>query len=180
MISETQLIERKDIRDTYINRIDILDRVKTLFVLPDIFLATRQQVADYYEVDESTIRKVEQKYRDEIDTDGFKVFKLKDFKERTDFPNLKITSGKGLFEIEFSNKEKKKFPHAGIILYTRRAILRVGMLLRDSEVAKEVRTQLLNIEEKSTTEQKISSITEEQQLILNIVYAIALSLASFA
>lgn len=42
------------------------------------------------------------------------------------------------------------------------------MLLRDSEVAREVRTQLLNIEENTISEIKIQSITEEQQLIFNI------------
>lgn len=51
----------------------------------------------------------------------------------------------------------------GILLFTRRAILRVGMLLRDSEVAKEVRTYLLNVEH--DTQEKmpeiIDDITEE-------------------
>jgi hypothetical protein len=56
-------------------------------------------------------------------------------------------------------------------LFTRRAILRTGMLLRDSEIAKEVRTQLLNIEGKVTASQKIESITEEQKLVLDVIYA---------
>ena len=57
------------------------------------------------------------------------------------------------------------------LLFTTRAILRIGMLLRDSKIAKEVRTQLLNIEEKATVSQKIDSITDEQRLVLNIIYA---------
>ncbi|WP_373560911.1 hypothetical protein [Bacillus cereus] len=38
------------------------------------------------------------------------------------------------------------------------------MLLRDSEIAKKVRTQLLNIEEKATIESKVADIDEEMQL----------------
>ena len=51
-------------------------------------------------------------------------------------------------EIEFDENTKLVVPNVGIILFPKRAILRMGMLLRDSEVAKEVRTQLLNITEK--------------------------------
>ena len=38
------------------------------------------------------------------------------------------------------------------------------MLLRDSAIAKEVCTQLLNIEEKTTQEVKVADINEEQTL----------------
>lgn len=40
-------------------------------------------------------------------------------------------------------------PNRGIRCFSKRAVLRFGMLLRDSEVAKEVRTQLLNIKEEA-------------------------------
>lgn len=38
------------------------------------------------------------------------------------------------------------------------AILRIGMLLRDSEIAREIRIQLLNIEEAVTDEQRTIAI----------------------
>lgn len=47
------------------------------------------------------------------------------------------------------------------------------MLLRDSDVAKEVRNQLLNIEEKTSTETKIEDIEEEQKLMLSVGMAVA-------
>ena len=47
------------------------------------------------------------------------------------------------------------------------------MLLRDSVIAKEVRTQLLNIEEKSSDEVKVQDIKEEQRLMLNVGMAYA-------
>lgn len=47
------------------------------------------------------------------------------------------------------------------------------MLLRDSVIAKEVRTQLLNIEEKSSDEVKVQDINEEQSLMLAVGMAVA-------
>ena len=47
------------------------------------------------------------------------------------------------------------------------------MLLRDSEVAKVVRTQLLNIEEKASDETKTQDIDEEQSLMLSVGMAVA-------
>ncbi|ABK85515.1 hypothetical protein BF32_112 [Bacillus thuringiensis] len=61
----------------------------------------------------------------------------------------------------------------GANIFTKRAILRIGMLLRDSEVAKEVRTQLLNIEENTATEIKTYEIDHETELHTKLVRAIA-------
>lgn len=47
------------------------------------------------------------------------------------------------------------------------------MLLQQSNVAKEVRTQLLNIEEKTSSKTKIIDITEEQKLMLEVGMAIS-------
>ncbi|MCC2363915.1 Bro-N domain-containing protein [Bacillus cereus] len=54
---------------------------------------------------------------------------------------------------------------AAAYLFPKRAILRVGMLLRDSEVAKEVRTQLLNIKENTVTDVKTYEIDYEQEVL---------------
>lgn len=170
-MNELDFIKEKNIRDEYVDRIEVLEKVKQLLLLPDIRLATRQQIVNFYEVDESTVRKIEVRHEDEIDSDGFKVFKINDFKERTNCPSLKITKNRGTFEVEFSDKTKHKYPYNGIALYTPRAILRIGMLLRDSKIAKEVRTQLLNIEEDTALTQKVQHINEEQELVLKIIYA---------
>ena len=85
----------------------------------------------------------------------------------------------GKFSKDFANQrgyftcDGIKFNHRNNLLFTRRSILRVGMLLRDSVVAKEVRTQLLNIEEKTSYDIKIQDITEEQSLMLAVGMAFA-------
>lgn len=170
MINEIELIEKKNLRDEYIDKIEVLDKVKTLLLLPDIQLATTQQVAEFYEVEKHVISETVVRNREEIISDGYVVWKASDFYSNKLFEK-KITTTRGSFEVEFSNGAKEKFATRANGLFPRRAILRIGMLLRDSNIAKEVRTQLLNIEEKATVEQKTTSITEEQQLVLNIVYA---------
>ncbi len=165
-MKEFELIEKKDLREKFVDRIEVLEKVKGLLLLPDINMATTQQVADYYEVDVNVIKMQVSLNRDEIMADGVKNLSGKETKEVLASKNILPTNFRGYFEAC-----DQRFSHRNNLLFPRRAILRVGMLLRDSEVAKEVRTQLLNIEEKTTEQQKISSITEEQQLMLDVMYA---------
>lgn len=169
-MKEVEIIEKKDLRDQFIDRVEVLEKVKSLLLLPDVNLATTQQVADFYEVETEAIRQITTRNKDEIQSDGYVVWKAEDFNS-DNLSQLKITTQRGSFRVEFSDGNQQRFSPRGVALFPRRAILRVGMLLRDSEVAKEVRTQLLNIEEKTTEQQKVSSITEEQQLMLNVMYA---------
>lgn len=64
-----------------------------------------------------------------------------------------------------------KIPNRGIRLFSKRAVLRIGMLLRDSKIAREVRTQLLNTFEHSTEEQRTKDILTEQEIYLNYARA---------
>lgn len=78
--------------------------------------------------------------------DGYTVYTSKEIKSfYSDNKSLqKIESYRGYFIINFEN-ENVRLGNGKTGLFPKRAILRIGMLLRDSEVAKEVRTQLLNI-----------------------------------
>ena len=170
MINELDLIEQKDLRDKFIERIDILEKVKELLLLPNTNCATTQQVADYYETSKRWIENLLETNRDEFISDGYKVYKANDFKTEEQFGIKKVVSLRGRFDVYFSNNDKISFSPRGIGLFPRRAILRVGMLLRNSLISKEIRTQLLNIEEKTTLVQKVQEINQEQRLVLNIVY----------
>ena len=66
--------------------------------------------------------------------------------------------GKQFFS--FGNGENLVVPNRGLKIFPRRAILRIDMLLRDSSVAREVRTQLLNIEEKTSDDVKTEDTSE--------------------
>ena len=142
------------------NRVEVLEKVKGLLLLPALEMATTQQVADFYEVDAEAVRQVMFRHRDEIDSDGFVTISGKDLKTALGSDKMsqtKITNKRGHFVVEYEG-HTIKMSHAPNGLFPKRAILRVGMLLRDSEVAKEVRTQLLNITEKAPDEVKVADI----------------------
>jgi hypothetical protein len=168
IMNETELLESKELRDRLVNRIDVLDKVKVLFILSKTELSTISKVAEYYQVNEEAIKAIIFRHNDELIQDGLKRLTGKETKELLVSCKLQPTNFKGYFELDgirFANKAN--------IMLSRRAILRIGMLLRDSKVAKEIRTQLLNIEEKASTEIKLQDINEEQKLMLEIGMAVA-------
>ncbi|MFE9076920.1 hypothetical protein [Bacillus mobilis] len=154
------------VREFHMNRTEVLEKVKGLLLLPNLEMATIRQVADFYEVPVKTIQTIHTRHLEEIKSDGYVK---KTGKELTNelvtlnTKDTKITNKRGHILVECGEYETI-LPYATIGLFPRRAILRVGMLLRDSEIAKEVRNQLLNIEEKTTSEAKVADIDEEVQL----------------
>ncbi len=127
------LVESKSLREEKINKIEVLDKVKLIKYMTDDNIVSVDQAANYYEVDKEAINSVIRRNEKELNEDGLRTLtgkELKVFKGNVQVDhNLKYTS------------------HFRII--PRRALLRIGMLLRDSEIAKEVRNYLLNTEENS-------------------------------
>lgn len=175
--SELQLVEEKGLRDSVVGRTEVLDRVGELLLLPNTDFATTEQVAIYYGVDIEAINSITNRHRDELESDGMKVFKKSEIERYVqNEQNVNIARHQGF--ISFSYEDVViKIANRGARLFPKRAILRVGMLLRDSEVAKEVRTRLLDIihdteEQSPEIVQGIASeISEEKQLMLNRVEA---------
>lgn len=168
-MQDVDILESRDLRDELSNRVEVLDKVKKLLMYPELDFMTIQQVADYYEVDYDAIKSVIRRNRDELTEDGLRMGNYKEFLKGQD-DTLKKLQGK---VIVYLNNEEVTIPNRGLYIFPRRAILRVGMLLRDSDIAKEVRTQLLNIEEKATVETKIEDITTEEKLMLEIGKGVA-------
>lgn len=136
LLTETK---QKELREQYIDRVDVLEKVKSLIMLPDIELMTVAQVADFYEVDLDTIKRVYQRNKNEIDEDGVVNLTSKLLKEQV-VPLDIINRTKAYAEVEFKDGTKIILPNRGLKGFPKRAVLRIGMLLRDSKVAKEVRT----------------------------------------
>ncbi|MYV26344.1 hypothetical protein GQ649_03920 [Rhodococcus sp. DSM 6344] len=120
----------RDKRDELATRTDVLDKVGVLRTLPDDMHVLTEMVADFYEVPTGTVRALVLDNRAEIDEDGYRVVTRGAFEES--YPKQLTSSA------------------SRIALFPRRAVLRVGMLLRDSEVAKKVRTYLLDTEGDAT------------------------------
>ena len=164
-MKELDLIENQDIREKMIGNVSVLEKVKDLLLLGDSEFATTQQVADYYEVDISVIQKLVSRNKQELESNGLKL------NSKNDIKNL----------IGQDVKLEITIPNRGMKLFPKRAILNIGMLLRDSKVAKEVRTRLLDIEYESNKavqengqtikDNIINEIDEEKSLMLERISA---------
>lgn len=137
------LIESKSLRESVIDRTDVLDKVKKLLMLPDNLHISVEMAAEYYEVGIRAITSLIHDNRDELKSDG-----------------LRIIRGNELISLKEMGIVGKNT--AGFTIIPRRAVLRIGMLLRDSEVAKTVRDYLLNVEEVARKEipQSINNAAE--------------------
>lgn len=158
---QEKFIEDKAFRSKYITKTEVLNKVKALTLLPNNEHQTLNMVSEYYEVDRKTIDKIVTRHREELESDGMVVLK-----------------GDEAVKFNTDNMSVLKIPNKTVTIVPRRAILRFGMLLRDSEVAKQVRTYLLNAEEISTKEQRsvASKFTgtwehEEEIILMNCILA---------
>ncbi|MGX5214103.1 restriction endonuclease [Streptomyces violaceus] len=127
MINETALLESPTLRCSVLDRTDVLDRVKTLTLLPDRMHVTTAMVATYFNVTVETIRALVHDHRAELEASGYRVL------TGTELSYLKQLSG-----IQSRTRS--------LALFSRRAVLNIAMLLRDSEVARQVRVYLLDME----------------------------------
>ena len=153
----------REMRDSLAARTDVLEKVKHLLLLPGIEMMTSKQVAEYFEVDLSVVKMTYANNKDEIDGDGTVMCKLADFESKNFLPSKNGRRGTTLFRSE-DGTVTIEIPNCGVRCFSARAILRIAMLLRDSEVAKEVRTQLLNVVEKVEPEQRVVEIDNELAL----------------
>ncbi|MEV7979387.1 restriction endonuclease [Streptomyces sp. NPDC086519] len=127
MINESALLESKTLRSSVLDRTDALDKVKALSLLPDGMHVTTAMVAAYFNVTMEAIRALVHDHRTELKANGYQVLtgsQLSDFKQ--------------LSGIQSRTRS--------LALFSRRAVLNVAMLLRDSEVARQVRVYLLDME----------------------------------
>lgn len=161
MKNQEQLINEKAMREEFVDRTDVLDKVGELLLLPNTEFGTTEQVAKYYRVTNEVIRQLKVRNEEELSSDGVKHNKHREIK----------------ILVNSDNMSQLKIPPTGTLLFPKRAILRVGMLLRDSEIAKEIRTRLLDIVQDASNgkteiiETIVNEISEERQLILDRVEA---------
>lgn len=170
MKKETDLINNEALRNQCIEHYEVLEKVKELLLIPGTDFMSVKQVSDYYEVGIEAIQSLYKDYKNELDEDGVSI---RSYKDLLIVLKGQLKIGQGKTTVYLGNGSSIEVPRRGLKVFPRRAILRIGMLLRDSEIAKEVRTALLNIEEKTLDETKIADITEEQQLALSVGMAYA-------
>lgn len=116
---------------------------------------TKQQVAQYFDVDIRTIERIVENFKDEMDESGYELYsgrKLRDYKENvSDFlkmsksatyvPDMNVGNIVQLYENEIDSLLKT--PQLAVFTY--KAFLNVGMLLTGSENAQKLRSAILDI-----------------------------------
>lgn len=154
-MNENELLTNAKRREENMNRIEVLDKVGTLLSLPNTELYTTEMVANYYKVGIEAIQSLIKDNKEELKTNGFKLMKRSEI--------LNVLGGQ---------LENIKVPNRGMNIFTKRTVLNVGMLLRDSEIAKEIRSRLLDIvhdSEKGNGDIStvVEEVSEEKQLMLD-------------
>lgn len=74
--------KEKELRNQYIGRVEVLEKVKELFLIPELEVMTVKQVAEFYEVDPHKITVCYQRNKVEVDEDGVMHYSVSDFMER--------------------------------------------------------------------------------------------------
>lgn len=160
IITSESMVDNHDLRNELIARTEVLDKVKKLLLIPEMNCMTIRQVADYYEVDIDTLKKCCKRNKDEIILDGIVTKTPRVFKDLLKGQDVPLVQNQTNLVIQIDDNTRLEIPNRGIKCFSKRAILRIGMLLRDSKIAQEVRTQLLNIVE-HTAEEKPELLTQD-------------------
>lgn len=127
-------------RDRLGAHVEILHKVRAFCQLPADMGITTELVARFYGVTTDAIRQMVVDHRDELAANGFQVLSGDELR---DFKSLSGSTSRA----------------ASIAIFSLRAVLNVGMLLRDSEVAREVRTQLLDIHQEQASRFRVPDLS---------------------
>ncbi|WP_405012327.1 restriction endonuclease [Kitasatospora sp. NBC_01539] len=145
MAVDAVLLESPTMRATVAGRVEALDRVGALSVLPDDVHVTTEGVAAYFGVAPTVIKGVVFDHRQELTANGYRVVSGAEL---------------GYFKQLSGTQSRAR----SLALFTRRAVLNVAMLLRDSETARRVRCHLLDAEERSRRADPVGrAVTERPQ-----------------
>jgi hypothetical protein len=133
IVSDSVLVESKSARDHQLERISperaqqILNKLKAIYfaVWKGEGNTTTELLADFYEVPEANIRQLLKTHRAEFVSDGLQILRGKDLRQVSDL--LSLTS-----------------KTVNVAVWTPRAAMRLGLLLRNSAIAAALRTTLLN------------------------------------
>lgn len=148
------IISDRSMRDKCVGHYEVLERVKELLLLPDTDLMSINHVADYYEVTPEWIKELYGNHREEIDSDGTEILP-RGYYNGSKLKPTSVEQKQTSVTYTFEDDQIVTINNRGLKAFSKRAVLRIGMLLQQSNVATRVRTALLDIEEKTSDEVKV-------------------------
>jgi len=155
---------KRDLTQSAIDRQNILNNVQAIEVISsklgfsgllynDEYKFTTKMVADIYDVDVRTIKRYVENFEEELGHNGYVVLKgtkLKEFKEL--FGHLMSVSDDDVSQrdtdvpLSKQNADNQSYKNIkALAVFNFRAVLNIGMLLAESEKAKQVRSLMLDV-----------------------------------
>lgn len=168
------IITDSGIREKLADHIEVLDRAGKLLTMPKVNMATTEQVAEFFMVPVDTVNSCFLRNKNEIEDDGVKVWDSKSL-ECSGCTFQK--GGRGFRICVMEDGSPVRINNRGIRLFPKRAVLRIAMLLTGSEVAKAIRTALLNLTEK-VEEKALQLVDEMVQEQGEVMKAVAMAFTS--
>ena len=159
-MNEFDLVVNQELRQNMVERVEVLEQVKEILTLGTTDFVTVELAAQYYEVDKNTIEEIMQKHWDEIYSNGLRYYSNKELRKILN--PVKNTKSGQILPFKVSPK--------GLLLIPRKSLLKIGVLLMDSNISERVRTKILDTI--FNTENEINNIRTEQQICEDIAQAI--------
>ena len=175
-MKKEELLQNKELRSENLGRVEVLDQVKKLLLLGDTEFATTEMVAEYYGVGKEAINSCIKDNRMELESNGLKVYKGSELANSDVMSFKDFTKNRANFKFTLETGDVLSVGGKGITLFSKRAILNVGMLLTESSVAEEVRSRLLDVAQDAEVETAsikaiVEEIDEEKQLMMDRIQA---------
>ena len=167
------ILEKEELRQEILNNnrsLNIMNEYKTITTINNMEYETLDRVAEYFEVDYNCIKMLVINHRDELIKNGLLILKGKETKEFLASKNNCSTNYRGYFIVD-----NRKFANKSNTLVNKRCFLNMAMLLRDSRVAQDIRSKILDIVLNGNSNNEVITIDntelfnkiEEQNKIIN-------------
>ena len=156
------ILEKEELRQEILNNnrsLNIMDEYKTITTINNMEYETLDRVAEYFEVDYECMRVLIQRHKHELIKNGLLILNGSKTREILVENKMLFTNYRGYFIAD-----NRKFANKSNILVNKRCFLNMAMLLRDSKVAQDIRSKILNIVLNENPKTEIST-TDNTELL---------------
>ena len=126
--------------DKYALEVQILNEVTQVPEAIERGTASTAVIADFYGVKQSTLDTVVLRNRDALNSDGSYTLRRKELGNT--YHNAVVIKDRYYSTLRFSDGSSITVPNRGTRVYSKQAVMRIGLLLRDSEVAQAVQNRI--------------------------------------
>lgn len=156
------ILEKEELRQEILNNnrsLNIMDEYKTITTINNMEYETLDRVAEYFEVDYECMRVLTQRHKHELIKNGLLILNGSKTREILVENKMLFTNYRGYFIAD-----NRKFANKSNILVNKRCFLNIAMLLRDSQIAQDIRSKILDIVLNENPKTEISTVDNTELL----------------